>query len=102
MNMHPITAINKSEKDNLNQIVARSDDKHSNICYDVLDIVSGYSLMVGNIHMWSGQKHRSKVVREEKKLMMIKCDSCYTAIILSSINFLINYRQPNMDITDCS
>ena len=54
-----------------------------------LYVVSGYSLMVGNIHMWSGQKHRSQVVREEKKLMMIKCDSCYTAIILSSINFLI-------------
>lgn len=54
-----------------------------------LFVVSGYSLMVGNIHMWSGQKQRSEVLRKEKKLMMIKCDSCYTAIILSSINFQI-------------
>ena len=68
MNMHAIIAITKSEKANFNHIVAKSDDKHCNISYDVLVIVSGYSLMVGNIHMWSGQKHRSK---EEKKLMMI-------------------------------
>lgn len=38
MNMHPITAINKSEKDNFFQIVAKSDDKHSDIRYDVLVI----------------------------------------------------------------
>ena len=68
MNMHAITAITKSEKANFNHIVAKSDDKHCNIRYDVLVIVSGYSLMVGNIHMWSQQKLRSK---EEKKLMMI-------------------------------
>ena len=68
MNMHAIIAITKSEKANFNHIVAKSDDKHCNISYDVLVIVSGYSLMVGNIHMWSQQKLRSK---EEKKLMMI-------------------------------
>ena len=84
MHIHAIT-----KKDNFDQIGAKTSDKHCNLWYDVLVIVSWYSLMVGNIHMWSGQKHRSKVVREEKKLMMIKCDSCYTAIILSSINFQI-------------
>ena len=88
LSMH-IHAITKSEKDNFDESGAKPSDKHCNLWYDVLVKVSWYSLMVGNIHMWSGQKHRSKVVREEKKLMMIKCDSCYTAIILSSINFQI-------------
>ena len=40
MNMHPITAINKSEKDNFIEIVAKSDDKHSDIRYDVSVICS--------------------------------------------------------------
>ena len=79
-----------------NQAVAKTGDNHCNLSV----MYRRWFADLTNIHM--RQKPPSGVVRGRKSLMMIKCDSCYTAIILSSINFNMEISQRNMDITDMS